>query len=429
MFSVLILIVVLVCINGFFAASEMALVSISPSDLHRIKSEGKKNAVLLEKVTSDSTQYLSTIQVAITFAGFLSSAFAGSTLSGYVGTALSDIGISIPTNVLVILITFVLSFFTLVFGELVPKRIAMIKSESFALLCAPIINTSMIVFKPFVALLTLSTRGVLKLLRVKGANTKEAITEKDIKEMIVYGQIKGLYRSEEKDMMNRIFRYDDLTVGLIMTPIRDVIGLDINDFDKNPIQVIVDSKYSRVPIFDNQNVVGVILIKDLLAALTTRQKSEVDLHKLIKEPFLVNENTLINQVLNKMKHSKKHLAFVINDGKEIEGIVTMEDIVEEIVGNIYDEHDNILDFEKRHQEFSYVLDGTMTMREVNEVLEINIACSNVDMTISDFVRLDLEYTDIQLKEIIPFSKGEIEVLSLDEYGIEQLRIILNEFTK
>ncbi|MDC0559050.1 CNNM domain-containing protein [Candidatus Izimaplasma bacterium] len=167
MIPILLIIVLLTGVNALFAASEMALVSIKPSTMYQLKQKDTKNNRLLEKVTRDSTKYLSTIQVAITFSGFLSSAFAGSRLSGYLVSFLSDIGINIPNNVAVIIITVLLSFFTLVFGELVPKRIALSKSIKIALFSAPIIYVVMKIFAPFVWLLSISTRGVVRLLGIK----------------------------------------------------------------------------------------------------------------------------------------------------------------------------------------------------------------------------------------------------------------------
>lgn len=341
MISILLIIVLLTTVNALFAASEMALVSIKPSTLYQLKQNGGRNAVLLEKVTKDSTKYLSTIQVAITFSGFLSSAFAGSSLSVYLVDFLDTIGISIQNNIAVIIITVLLSFFTLVFGELVPKRVALSKSIKIAQFSAPIIYVAMKIFAPFVWLLTITTRGVVRLVGIKAKDKQETVTEKDIKELIVYGHIKGLYKTQEKDMLERIFMFDDLQVEKIMTPLKDVISLDTNTITKESIKEVIESQFSRVPVFNQttHEAEGVILVKDVLTEIYNKKDIHINIKNIIRKPYIISNTQKINNVLLEMKKLKLHLAFIENDQHQIIGIVTLEDIIEEIVGEIYDEHD------------------------------------------------------------------------------------------
>lgn len=337
---VLLVIVLLTGVNALFAASEMALVSISPSTMYQLKQSNKRNVKLLEQVTKDSTKYLSTIQVAITFSGFLSSAFAGSELSVYLIDFFQSLNVELPNNIAVIIITLLLSFFTLVFGELVPKRVALSRSISIALTCAPIIYVAMKLFTPFVWLLTMSTRGVVRIFGIKQQDQADTITEKDIKEMIVYGHIEGLYNVEEKNMMERIFSFDDKTVDVIMTKKEDVIFLDIDKMSKELMDHVIDSGYSRVPVIkeNSNNVIGVILIKDILDRIYHTRDLSVKIDDVLREPFKVDASMRINQLMYQMQKKKQHISFVYKK-KELIGIVTFEDIVEEIVGEIYDEHD------------------------------------------------------------------------------------------
>jgi putative hemolysin len=423
MLPILILILVLIIINGFFAASEMALVSVKPADLYHIKSQGKKNADLLEKVTKDSTKYLSTIQVAITFAGFLSSAFAGSQLSGDLVNLLAKINITLSDSLAVIIITVILSFFTLVLGELVPKRIAMINPAKFALFCAPIINVFMIAFKPFVWLLSVSTEGVIRLLGLKSKKSKDKVTENEIKELIVYGHIEGLYKSEEKDMMNRIFRLDDLTADMIMTPKSLIIGLDL--LEPN-LENIIQSRYSRIPVFsgNKDNIEGVIFIKDLLVELTDKSLNDIEISSLVREPYIINKNIKINILLKHMRDSFEHLAFIINDSNQLEGIITLEDIVEEIVGNIYDEHDFIGEFSETVNEFGYILDGEMLLSDIEGKLGITIESKAGFSTIGEFVQDKLK--DNNEKTLIKINVGTIKVLSKNGDKITQVEFKLDQ---
>lgn len=426
MLPVLILIFILILINGFFAASEMALVSIKPTDLYRLKSQGKKNIILLEKIIKDSTKYLSTIQVAITFAGFLSSAFAGSQLSGNLVNLLTRVNVTISDGLAVIIITFVLSFFTLVLGELVPKRIAIINPTKFALFCAPLINIFMIVFKPFIWILSVSTEGVIRVLGLKSSKNNTKITEKEIREMIVYGHIEGLYKLEEKNMMNRIFKLDDLAANMIMTPKKNIIGLDLT---KPDIKRIIESRYSRIPAFNGNidNIAGVIYVKDLLLELTNKQLKDIDIASLVKEPYIINEDMKLNLILIEMRDTFEHLAFVVNDSKELKGIITLEDIIEEIVGNIYDEHDFINESSETVNEFAYIFDGDMLISDIEGKLGVKINSSNEFNTIGEFVQNQLSQSkNNEDKSIIKINVGTIRVLSKTKDKIEQIEFKLDQ---
>ena len=419
MITILIVILILILVNGFFAMSEMALVSVKPRDLYKLKSQNVKNADVLEKVTKDSTKYLSTIQVAITFAGFLSSAFAGSELSVYLVNFMNDLNVNMSNGLAVVIITFVLSFLTLVFGELVPKRIALSGSVRFALIAAPIISTVMKMFTPFVWLLTVSTKGVLKLIGINPELKDDTLTEQDIKEMIVYGHIKGLYQADEKDMIQRIFTFDDLTVDLVMTPKNEVVGLEMTEYDKKDYNTIFESQYSRLPVFKGDSIEGIVLIKDILAQLKHTKIEDVDVMSLIRKPYIVNRVTKINTVLKKMREKSHHLAFIVDDQNRFLGIVTLEDIVEEIIGNIYDEHDKVDLAITMLNKSTYIIDGNMLITDINKKIGINLPVkhknivellrftSEKDLSVGDefvisgvkVIVTDLE-DDIQLKVIV-----------------------------
>ena len=341
MIPILLIIVILTGINALFAASEMALVSIKPSTMYQLKQKDTKNSKLLEKVTKDSTKYLSTIQVAITFSGFLSSAFAGSQLSVYLVDFLSGIGIDISNNIAMIIITVLLSFFTLVFGELVPKRVALSKSVKIALFSAPIIYVVMKVFAPIVWLLSISTRGVVRLLGIKAKQKNESVTEKEIRELIVSGTHAGLYQEQEKEMLERIFLFDDLNVDSIMTPIEEVVWINSSDMNDKMINQVIKSKFSRIPVYKDSkdNIQGVVIIKDILNQMYHTKDLNINIKDIIREPYIVINTLKINRLLLDMKQRKEHLAFIMEESNKVLGIVTLEDIIEEIVGEIYDEHD------------------------------------------------------------------------------------------
>ena len=386
MLGILILIVILTAINGFFAAAEMALVSVTPSELHNLKHLKVKHADTLAIVTKDSTRYLSTIQVAITFAGFLSSAFAGSQLSGLVSSWLASFNIIISDQVMVVIITFLLSFFTLVFGELVPKRVALSKSTNFALFSAPVVKIVMIIFRPFVWLLSVSTSGVLKLLRIKSTNDEDSITESDIKEMIVFGHIKGLYTSSETKMLERIFQLDDLTASMIMTPLQDVTSLNLGDLSQTAINKIISSKFSRIPVFkkDGKSIKGVLLVKDILLQIEDHSFEEIDFTSHIRNPLIVDEDIKTNTLLKQMKDLSLHMAFVVDEFGNTLGIVTMEDIIEEIIGNVYDEHDDQKIKSRYEEKLTYIISGTMTLKDIEQKIGVPFFEGDKTMKVSSF---------------------------------------------
>lgn len=341
MISILLVIVLLTGVNALFAASEMALVSIKPSTMYQLTQKKAKNSRILEKVTKDSTKYLSTIQVAITFSGFLSSAFAGSRLSVYLVDFFDSFGVTLANNIAVIIITVCLSFFTLVFGELVPKRVALSKSVKIALFSAPIIYVVMRVFAPFVWFLTITTRLVVRMFGMKTKQNEDTVTEKDIRELIVYGHIEGLYQEQEKIMLERIFLFDDLSVDSIMTPSEEVTWINTEDVNDTLINQVIESKFSRIPVYkgNKNNIQGVVILKDILARMYHTKDLHIDITDVIREPYVVLGTMKINRLLLEMKQKKYHMAFIMDEDKNVLGIVTLEDIIEEIVGEIYDEHD------------------------------------------------------------------------------------------
>jgi putative hemolysin len=309
----------------------------------------------------------------------------------------------------------------------VPKRIALSGSVKFALFSAPIINIFMIVFRPFVWLLSISTNAVLKLFGIKNNNETDKITEKEIKEMIVYGHIEGLYKTEESKMMQRIFRLDDLTAEMIMTPKDEIKGLMIESLD---IESAINSRFSRLPVFgkDKNDIKGVIFFKDLLLEVKDKNLDEVNYENIIRPPYIVHEKTRANRLLREMKENFNHLAFVVNEKQELEGIVTFEDILEEIVGNIYDEHDLLTDIDESETEFAYILDGDMLISDINGKLGIIIDKESLDYeTIGEFVINQLGYVPKSNQHpVINIDVGSIEVLSTRKNRISQIELLIDE---
>ncbi|MDY0317488.1 MAG: hemolysin family protein [Candidatus Izemoplasmatales bacterium] len=371
---ILILVFILILINGFFAASEMALVSINPNKLQKLVDEGNKKAKKLQTLSKDSTRYLSTIQVAITLAGFLSSAIAGSNLAQNLVDATANIGINLSFNFAVVLITLVLSFITLVFGELVPKRIALNSPITVAMLSIGVLKIMMFITRPAVWLLTITTNGVVKLLGIKKDESLDKTSEDEIKQMIRSGHMQGLYKGQEKEMLENIFEFDDIHAETIMTPRTDIYAIDINEDKQDIIQMIIEAPYTRIPFFNKtiDNLVGIIHVKDVLIEAKKKNFSRVDYKKLLREPFYAPNNIKINVLFRRMQKENHQIAILLDSYGGIDGIITLEDILEEIVGNIYDEFDESDKSIKKIDEKVYIVDGLIQIQDFNRYFKVDI---------------------------------------------------------
>ena len=371
---ILILVFILILINGFFAASEMALVSINPNKLQKLVDEGNKKAKKLQTLSKDSTRYLSTIQVAITLAGFLSSAIAGSNLAQNLVDATANIGINLSFNFAVVLITLVLSFITLVFGELVPKRIALNSPITVAMLSIGVLKVMMFITRPAVWLLTITSKGVVKLLGIKKDESLDKTSEDEIKQMIRSGHMQGLYKGQEKEMLENIFEFDDIHAETIMTPRTDIYAIDINEEKQDIIQMIIEAPYTRIPFFNKtiDNLVGIIHVKDVLIEAKKKNFSRVDYKKLLREPFYAPNNIKINVLFRRMQKENHQIAILLDSYGGIDGIITLEDILEEIVGNIYDEFDESDKSIKKIDDFLYIVDGLIQIQDFNRYFKVDI---------------------------------------------------------
>ena len=338
LFSIIILII-LIGINGIFSATELAFLSLDKIKLKQDIEAGNKKAISINKILSNPSSFLSTIQIGITLAGFLASAFAADYFTEYL-LEIIDIKFLSPSvleTILVIIITIILSYITLVFGELVPKRIAINYSQQVAYTFITLIKIVNYIFYPLIKLLTISTELICKLLKIKENNDK--LTEEDIKKMILLGAYEGVVEEKEKDYILNVFKFNDINVSSVMTPKKDVIMLNISDDLKENILKIKQSKYTRFPVYDKDesNILGIINVKDLI--IEHREKEKLELTDLIRPATRFEHNEKIDDVFRYMQEKNEGICLIYQNNKFI-GIVTVEDAVEEIVGNIYDEYDD-----------------------------------------------------------------------------------------
>ena len=369
----------LILINAFFAMSEIAVISLNEGKLQReAEDEGDKKARRLLKMVQTPSGFLSTIQVGITLAGFLGSAFAASNLATRLANWLvNDCGWAIKYSTLealsVIAITIVLSYFTLILGELVPKRIAMHHPEKVARSVCGIINAVAVVLKPVVWFLSVSTNGVLRLIGIDPNAEAEDVSEDDIRLMVDIGEEKGAIESNEKELIENIFEFNNTTAEDIMVHRTDMVVLWIDDPTEKIIETIEESGLSRFPVCheDVDDVVGILRSREFF--LNLHSKHPKPLEKLVTPAYFVPESVRTDVLFRNMQASKTHMSIVIDEYGGISGLVTMEDLLEEIVGNIFDESDKA-----EPQEITKVGDnlwriaGSATIESINDELGIEL---------------------------------------------------------
>lgn len=385
MISLLVLII-LIFINAFFAASEIAFISLNDAKIERQAKEGNKKAKKIRKMLKEPSKFLSTIQVGITLAGFLSSAFAADAFASELAPKLNDLisfGIETWETISIVIITMILSYFTIVFGELVPKRIAMKYPEKMAFGTVGVIRFIHIATSPIVNFLNFSTNTICKLLGI-GPQDEETVTEEEIRMMVDVGEEKGSIEEQEKELINNVFEFNDKTVSEAMIHRTEVYAIDVTSKIEDILGELKEYKYSRIPVYDENidNIVGVLFIKDLLAQVYS--KKEVKIKKIMRDAYFVSKGKPINELFREMQKNKQQLAIVVDEYGGTAGIITMEDMIEELVGNIFDEYDDVeKDYEKLDDN-TFMIDGSVSIYDLRKILSVNIPDGDYD-TLSGYL--------------------------------------------
>jgi putative hemolysin len=378
--SQIIILIILTLINAFFSCAEMATVSVNKTKIKRLADSGNKKAVLIQKLLSEPTRFLSTIQVAITLAGFFSSASAATGLSKPLGQWLLTFQIPYSEQISLIAVTLILSYFTLVFGELVPKRIALQKTEEISMFAVkPILFISKFA-SPFIKLLTYSTNLVVKLFGIKASGLEDIMSREEIKSLVEEGQVHGVLNKKEKEMINSIIEFDDKLAKEVMTPKIKVYAINIQQPAEEYIDKLLETKYSRIPVYEDDidNIIGILYFKDFMREAVKKGYKNVDIRSILTKPYLVPDSKIIDDLFRELQENKNHIAVLIDEYGGFSGIVTMEDLVEEVMGDIEDEYDNNLPQIRKIDNSTYIIDGLLTIDELNYKLNLNISSENYD---------------------------------------------------
>jgi putative hemolysin len=421
----LLLIFVLILINAFFAASEMAIISSNKTKLSILAEDGNEKAKLILKILNEPSRFLSTIQIGITLAGFFASASAATSISDNFSGILKQINIPGSEHISVIVITILISYITLVFGELFPKRVALQKSEELSMLVIkPIIFISKLT-KPFVKLLTISTNVLVKVFGLSLHNLEEKISEEEIRSMIEVGEENGVINEIEKNMIDGIFEFDDTLAKEIMTPRTSVFALDITTPVEEMIDQVLEEQYSRIPVYENDidNVIGVLYMKDLFVHI--RNNDSIDISTILRPAYFVPETKNIDALFKELQVTNNHMAILIDEYGGFSGIATIEDLIEEVMGNIFDEYDEEDDGIKKIDSNTYIVDGLTSIDDINELLDIDLPSDDFD-TIGGFVITLLgSIPKEDENNVIEYENITFKIEKLTEKRIEKLKICVN----
>lgn len=400
----IVIIIILTGINAFFSSAEMAIVSLNKNKLKILIEDGNKKAILLDNLLQEPSKFLSTIQVGITLAGFFASASAATGLSQYLSGALQPLNIPYSNQISMILITFLLSYVTLVFGELIPKRIALRNSEKIALSSVGVVVFISRLFSPFVKFLTFSTNLVLTILKMKEDNIEEKVSKEELRSLVEVGKEHGVINEAEQEMIENIIEFDEKIAREIMIPRTKVFLIDKNISIHELFENKEIGKYSRIPVYENEadNIVGVLLTKDLMMEAYKKGFDNIKVADLLQEAYFVPETKNVNELFNEMQLEKKHITILIDEYGGFSGIVTLEDLIEEVMGNIADEFDDEDLSIRQLSRNKYLISGEVSLNDLNDNFHFELESKYYD-TLSGILIENLGYIPEDNENIEPIT--------------------------
>lgn len=338
------ILIFLIMLNALFAASEIALISLNDRKMKKMAEEGNDKARLISQMLSDPSQFLATIQIGITFAGFLASAFAADSFADELSLYVQQSGFPVSAEIVqitsLVIVTIFLAYFTLVFGELVPKRLALQKAEAISMrMIHPLLFLAKIA-SPFVKILSVSTNGVIRFL---GIDPKKAVpeeTEEEIRLILDIGKEKGTIEEMEQSIITKVFEFNDKNVEEIMVHRTDMIAISVTQSPEEIIHIVNEYPFSKFPVYakDTDHIIGTLNMKDLFRYREETEQNDFNIHDLIRKPHFVFEKRKIDEVFLEMQHKNVHLAIVLDEYGGTSGLITLEDLIEELVGDIKSEH-------------------------------------------------------------------------------------------
>lgn len=376
MIGSIVLIIVFTFLNAVFACAEIAVISMNETKLKHLVENGNKRAKKLAALTEQPSRFLATIQVAITLSGFLNSAFASDNFAGLIADALMKTGIPVPRSVLnsvaVLVVTIVLSYISIVFGELVPKRFAMKNSESLSLGLAPTLYGVAKLFSPLVSLLTFSTNLILKLFGMDPTEDDDQVTKEEIQMMLMEGNEQGVIDTQENEFIQNVFEFNDISADEICTHRSDVVVLDADDSLEEWKESIFKNRHSYYPVYKDskENIVGILDTKDYFRLEEVTKESIFE--KAVEPAFFIPENIKAAKLFERMKQTRNYFAVLLDEYGEMSGIVTLHDLVEALVGDLYEENEDVTEKIQKLAPNIWRIRGDAEIDDVVEQLKITL---------------------------------------------------------
>ena len=428
----LVLLFVLIFFNAFFAMSEIAIISLNDTKMQKLAEEGNKKAKQIVKLTENPNRFLSTIQIGVTLAGFLASASASQNFADLIMNALKHTAIvnvipeSVINGISVVLITIITSYFSLVLGELAPKRIAMQVPEKVSFKVVGILLFIAKIAKPFVKVLSVSTNGVVRLFGFDPNADEENVTEEEIRMMVDVGGEKGVIEDSQKEMIDNIFEFDDLDAGDIMTHRTDMTAIEVSRSLEEVAELAIENGYSRIPVYedDPDSIVGVLYAKDLLKYVGHNIPADLTISKVMRKALYVPETQSCGDLFKAMNDSHTQFAVVVDEYGGTAGIVTLEDVLESIVGNIQDEYDDEDEEIVQINETTFTIDGITDLDEVDELVGTKLPEGDYD-TLGGFVISLLGYLPSESDPepaVAEYDNLRFTVLNFEDRRIGEIKV-------
>ena len=420
----------LILVNAFFAMSEMAIVTLNDNKIDKMASEGNKKAKQIKKLTENTSSFLSTIQVGVTLAGFLTSATAAQSFAVMLTEVISKTPVTeyvspgIISGFSTVVITLIMSYFSLVLGELVPKKIAMSKPEKMAFMAAPILVFVAKVTNPIVKLLAFSTNAVLRLIGIDPHADEEVVTEEEIRMMVDVGGEKGVIEDTQIEMINNIFEFDDIDVADIMTHRTDMVCIDEEEPLSEAVKLSIENGFSRIPVYkeDPDNIIGIVYIKDFLKYVGSTLPKSKTIKDMMRPAYYVPETKRCGELFTEMTEKRVQMAVVVDEYGGTAGIVTLEDLLESIVGNIQDEYDQEDEEISIINDTTFEVDGITDIEEVEECTGKTFPEGDYDtiggyiISVLGFLPQDGEMNEVQFENV------KFTVLNVEERRIGKVKV-------
>ncbi|MFR5876288.1 MAG: hemolysin family protein [Eubacterium sp.] len=431
MIGSIILLVALIFLNAVFASAEIAVISMSDAKLNKMASDGDKRALRLSALVSEPSRFLATIQVAITLAGLLSSAFAADKFAQPIVAAIMKTGINISqslvSNIVVIVITIILAYFNLVFGELVPKRIAMKKADKMALGMSGLLYGVSKVFKPIVFILTASTNIILRIFKINPNESDDVVTEEEIRMLLAQGNEQGTIKDSESELIQNVFEFDDITVEEICTHRIDVVSVNMNDSVEEWEKTIYKFRHTYYPIYDDnhEDIIAVLDTKDYFR-LSDKSKNSV-LKNAVDKPFLIPDSMKANVLFREMKNTRRYFAVIVDEYGGLSGIITLQDLIETLVGDMYEPDEEVRPSDiQKQSDNSWIIFGCADLDDVSKALGITLPVDTYDTfngyvcSVLERVPKDNETFECETQQL------KIEVHSVSNHIIEEATVYVKQ---